>query len=186
MDPDDPRRDAIVKAAFRYREGLLCHAYAILRDWNTAEDVVQDAFLVVVRKWQDCHDITGVFPWVRQMVTFRAMDVLRSRGRTRGNLALAETIGRVMESGLDADEADAQGRLKDALATCMQDLDRRSLDLLVGFYWQRRSCDELAASQSRTVNAVRLVLSRLRTRLRDCLGQRVGDEVVATALGREP
>jgi len=49
----------------------------------------------------------------------------------------------------------------------MTRLDSSSLDLILGFYRERLSCDELARMRQRSVNAIRLSLSRVRVRLRD-------------------
>ena len=80
-DNPDRRRDDIVKSAFQYRDALLGYAYAMLRSWTLAEDVVQEAFLVVMNKWQDLKDEQGIFLWVRQIVHFKTLEAIRSRGR---------------------------------------------------------------------------------------------------------
>jgi DNA-directed RNA polymerase specialized sigma24 family protein len=72
--------------------------------------------------------------------------------------------------------ADALARLeqqKGALQHCMGRLDNESLDLLLGFYRERLSCEELAGARRRSVNAIRLALSRIRARLRECARTRL-------------
>ena len=44
---------------------------------------------------------------------------------------------------------------------------------LLGFYRERLSCDQLATARRRTVNAIRLSLSRIRARLRECVRHRL-------------
>jgi hypothetical protein len=55
----------------------------------------------------------------------------------------------------------------------MARLEPDSLDLLLGFYRERLSCEQLAGLRSRSVNAIRLSLSRLRAKLRDCVRHRL-------------
>jgi DNA-directed RNA polymerase specialized sigma24 family protein len=55
----------------------------------------------------------------------------------------------------------------------MSRLNRFSLSLLAGFYWRQESCETLADQHGRSVNAVRLMLSRLREKLRTCLTRRL-------------
>lgn len=55
-------RDGVVKSAFRYRNALLSHAFAMLRGWSLAEDTVQDAFIVVMNKWTDFRPGTSLYP----------------------------------------------------------------------------------------------------------------------------
>ena len=48
-----------------------------------------------------------------------------------------------------------------------------NVDLLAGFYWKQESCETLADRHGRSVNAIRLMLSRLRDKLRTCLSKRL-------------
>ena len=56
-----------------------------------------------------------------------------------------------------------------ALQDCMGHLRKDARDLLMGFYRERHSCQELATRFNRSINAVRLTLSRVRRKLRDCV-----------------
>jgi len=55
----------------------------------------------------------------------------------------------------------------------MSHLDARSAGLLSGFYAESLSCENLAQLQRRSVNAVRLSLSRLRKQLQDCVARQM-------------
>ena len=165
----DLHRDEIVKGAFQHREALLSYAFALLRDWVRAEDVVQDAFIVVMNKWPEFRPGTSLFLWVRQIVHFKALEAARARKMSPVEEELLSRVAASMQRGLDEKIANLQRLRRQALQRCMAHLDARSAGLLSGFYTESLSCESLAQLQRRSVNAVRLSLSRLRKQLHDCV-----------------
>jgi RNA polymerase sigma-70 factor, ECF subfamily len=168
-------RDDVVKSAFQYRDALLSYAYAMLRNWSQAEDVVQEAYLVVMNKWQDLTNETGIFLWVRQIVHFKTLEAIRSRGRETStpDQELLDLVEQAMTENLDDLRAEQQRAMSVSLRECMSRLNQFNLNLLAGFYWQQESCETLADRHGRSVNAIRLMLSRLRDKLRSCLSKRL-------------
>ncbi len=162
-------RDLVVKGAFQHREALLSYAFALLRDWVKAEDIVQDAFIVVMNKWAEFRPGSSLFLWVRQIVHFKALEAARAKKRTAVEEELLARVASAMERGLDEEIAARQRLRRQALQRCMAHLDPKSAGLLSGFYTQSLSCESLAQLQHRSINAVRLALSRLRKQLHDCV-----------------
>jgi RNA polymerase sigma-70 factor (ECF subfamily) len=174
--PAKPRtRDDVVKAAFQYRDALLSYSYAMLRNWTLAEDVVQEAYLVVMNKWQDLKDDAGIFLWVRQIVHFKTLEAIRSRGRETStpDQELLDLVEQAVKENLDDHNAERQRLMGVSLRECMARLNEFNVDLLAGFYWKQESCETLADRHGRSVNAIRLMLSRLRDKLRNCLSKRL-------------
>jgi RNA polymerase sigma-70 factor (ECF subfamily) len=162
-------RDLVVKGAFQHREALLSYAFALVRDWVKAEDIVQDAFIVVMNKWAEFRPGSSLFLWVRQIVHFKALEAARAKKMTALEDELLARVAAAMERGLDEEIAARQRLRRQALQRCMSHLDAKSAGLLSGFYTQSLSCESLAQLQHRSVNAVRLALSRLRKQLHDCV-----------------
>lgn len=166
---DAMSRDEVVKGAFQHREALMSYAFAILRDWVRAEDAVQDAYIVVMNKWADFQAGTSLFLWVRQIVHFKALEAARARRMSPVEEELLARVAASMERSVDEEIADLQRLKRQALQRCMAHLDAKSAGLLSGFYTESLSCENLAQLQRRSVNAVRLALSRLRKQLHDCV-----------------
>jgi RNA polymerase sigma-70 factor, ECF subfamily len=168
-------RDEIVKAAFQYRDALMSYAFSLVRDWARAEDAVQDAFIVVMNKWSEFREGTSVFLWVRQIVHNKSLEALRSRSRKMSPLEeeLLSRVASSMQTHMDEAIADRQRVLRQALQRCMSGLHRRAVGLLSGFYAESQSCETLAQLQRRSVNAVRLALSRIRKQLQVCVARQV-------------
>lgn len=168
-------RDEVVKEAFRHRDALTSIAFAILRDGALAEDVVQDAFIVVMNKWMDFRPGTSVYHWVRQIVHNKAMEALRARARkvTALDQELLDQVAGTVQRYLDERGADRQLLMREALRTCMAGLNDRAADILAGFYGHSKSCEDIAHLQHRSVNSIRLALSRLRKQLHDCMTRKL-------------
>jgi len=162
-------RDEVVKGAFQHRDALLSYAFALLRDWVKAEDVVQDSFIVVMNKWAEFRPGSSLFLWVRQIVHFKALEAARTRKMSSVEEELLNRVAATMQRGLDEEIAARQRLRRQALQRCMSTLDARSARLLSGFYTESLSCETLAQAQRRSVNAVRLALSRLRKQLQECV-----------------
>src|SRR5687767_180482 len=166
----------LLRAAFKYQDALTSYAFALLQDWALAQDAVQETFIVLQKKHAEFRPDGNVFTWARQMVRYEALNILRARGR-ESCVADDELLALVDAQFVEHVNADALARMeqqKTALQHCMTRLDSEALDLLLGFYRERRSCDELATARRRTVNAIRLALSRIRARLRECVRDRMG------------
>ena len=54
---------------------------AAVRDWAQAEDALQEAYLVVMNKWQDFRPGTSVYSWTRRIVHYKAMEIIKKRKR---------------------------------------------------------------------------------------------------------
>jgi RNA polymerase sigma-70 factor (ECF subfamily) len=168
-------RDGLIKSAFQYQDALQAYAFGVLRDWSLAEDVVQDAFIVVMNQCADFEPGTSLFGWVRQIVHNKAMEARRARTRQMlvSEEALLARIGAALDQYFDERSADLLRQKREALEECMSRLGARSISLLSGFYARAQSCETLAQRQGRTANAVRITLHRLRKQLQDCVSRRI-------------
>ena len=168
-------QDEILRAAFKYQDALTSYAFSLLRDWALAQDVVQESYLVLLRKWQDFQPETNLYAWVRQIVRFEALNVLRSR-KTERPLVFAELealVDRRFEAQLREPEALRMNEERKALHECMAGMQQEALDILLGFYRDRCSSEELASRYRRSIKGIRLFLSRLRKKWRMCVPSRM-------------
>jgi len=123
-------RDLVVKGAFQHREALLSYAFALVRDWVKAEDIVQDAFIVVMNKWTEFRPGSSLFLWVRQIVHFKALEAARAKKMTAVEDELLARVAAAMERGIDEEIAARQRLRRQALQRCMSHLDPKSAGLL--------------------------------------------------------
>jgi len=163
----------LLRAAFKYQDALMSYAYGLLQEWALAQDAVQEAFIVLQKKHAEFRPGASVFAWARQIVRFEALNILRSRQREAYFVdeELFSLVDQQFEKYLDPEAVRALESRKAALQQCLARLDQDSLSLLLGFYKDALSCEKLSAVHHRSVNAIRLALSRIRTKLRECVRQ---------------
>src|SRR3954470_17970800 len=132
-----PTRDEVLRSALRHRDALLARAYAVLLDWAAAEDVVQDALVVAMAKWEEFAG-GSISAWVGRIVQLKSLEALRARRRERpiDRPDLRGAVDLALDESLDDDGAETLALRREALAACMRRLDPTSLDLLAGFYWR--------------------------------------------------
>lgn len=174
MAKDEARpvsQEEILKEAMRHYDALLAYAYAILRDWSMAEDVVQDAIVLVNKKWTEFKPDGSVFKWVRGMVKFTAWDVARKRQKETvcGNTELVQLVDQQLETHMDELSAARMQDRKDELLRCLDQLGDRARSIILAFYDDVHSAQKLGELTDMTPNAIRLFLSRSRQKLRDCM-----------------
>ena len=163
----------LMKAAFKYQHAFVSYAYGLLRDWALAEDAVQEAFLVLMQKWEEFKPELGVFGWARKMVYYKVQELARSRRREH---ALQDAdLETLVQETLDAHLDEARGAKYDPLLKayqeCLGKLDKGAAELLTRYYWENLPGEKLAEKFNRSVNAVWLSLSRIRKSLRDCISR---------------
>lgn len=176
--PGSMTAEDLLRSAFKYQDALVSYAYGLLQDWALAQDAVQEAFIVLQKKHAEFRPDANVYTWVRQIVRFEALNILRSRQRESYFIddELFSLVDQQFERHLDLDAIGALESRKTALQHCMSRLDGESVSLLLGFYKDALSCEKLAEAQRKSVNAIRLSLSRIRTKLRECVQRQLALE----------
>lgn len=140
---------------------------------QVAEDVLQEVFLVLQRQNGELPPEAAAGAWVRGIARNLALKALaRQRRRT------VPLSGAVLD-GLEAAaaEAEADGQQTDslgALRSCLDQLDGRHRELLTLRYAEGLSFADLATRQESTAGAVQVMVSRLRSKLADCIRLKLG------------
>jgi len=170
-----------MRAAMQYQDALTTYAYGMLRQWAAAEDVVQDALMVVMRKWEDFEPGSSMHAWVRTIVRLKTLEALRARKRetTMADERLQAVVDRSLEENLDESAAEQHRAMLRAMQMCMAELNERSVSILNGVYRNSMSYEKIAAAHRMTVEAVRKALYRLRRSLQQCTEKRLGSEEVS-------
>ena len=64
MDSSDDKRDRVLKAALECRTELVAYARSLLGNYAAADDVLQEAMLVVVNKYDQFQEGTSMLAWL--------------------------------------------------------------------------------------------------------------------------
>ncbi|RZU10356.1 RNA polymerase sigma-70 factor (ECF subfamily) [Kribbella rubisoli] len=171
----------------RHRAGMQAVAVSVLGHSHDAEDAVQEAAMIALRRVSDVRDPDAVGPWLKMVVR----NVCRARLRKMSAVPVAEpaTVAR-LDVVPDPAEILDQHALRDWVWTALEDLTPGlRLVTLLRYFTDVSSYEEIAALCDLPVGTVRSRLHQARAKLRDALltsADGVYDDVAtATALHRE-
>ena len=171
MDSSDAKRDRVLKAALECRTELIAYARSLLGDYATADDVVQEALLVVVKKFDQFQEGTSMLAWCRSIVR---IEVLRAKQRKQREQTLAQ---RLLDDAIDAafDEFHTTRRREDAeswreaLRCCLERVPEQGQGVLRARFADELSYQQIGERLGMTIEAVRKALFRLKKQVRSCV-----------------
>jgi RNA polymerase sigma-70 factor, ECF subfamily len=173
----------------RHRAGMYAVALALLGHSPDAEDAVQEAMLIALRRIGDVRDPDAIGPWLRMVVR----NVCRAQLRKMSAVPVAELEGAVEMGRPDGppDPAEVFDRhaLRDWVWSAMEDLSPGlRLVTMLRYFTDVTAYQDIAALCGTPVGTVRSRLSHARTKLANALlsaADRVHDDATAlTALHR--
>jgi RNA polymerase sigma-70 factor (sigma-E family) len=147
---------------------MLCVAYALIDDTSSAEDVVQDAFTALHRRWHTLRTPAAAAGYLRVSVVNGARSVLRKRLITRRSRHLIDEV--------PGEPADAPALLladHQLVRAALARLPDRQREVLTLRYVADLSDVEIAAATGLSHGGVRSAASRGLAALRDELGGRL-------------
>ncbi len=141
-------------------------AVLLLRDVETAEEVVQDAFVAVHGHWRDLRDPGAGLAYLRRTVVNRARSVQRRNAVERRHLA---GVARDESTLPGADDALAVAERRRRVLAALQQLPRRQREVLVLRHYADLDEAGVAATLGISRGAVKSHHHRGAARLRDLL-----------------
>lgn len=158
------------RALLQHRKVLFAYLLAIVRDHALAEDLFQEVSLVVVRRWGEFGKVGDFWSLAREIARRQALAALRKSGREP--LLLSEAALDAVDHGFDQVAGEVSSR-HDALRDCLKALPEFWGKVLRLRYWTNLSVSEVATRLDKTENTISVTLNRIRSRLADCVRQKV-------------
>lgn len=147
---------------------LYGYIFTLLPNRTDADDVLQEASMVMWEKFDDKHPPDDFAAWGCRIGYFKVLDFLKKSRRSRVCFSqpmldrLVETLTE-QSSSLQLDER------RDALADCIEKLKDKDRDLLTRRLSQGATTQTTAAELGRSVDAVYKALAKIRQGLFDCV-----------------
>jgi RNA polymerase sigma-70 factor (ECF subfamily) len=146
---------------------LLGVAQRIVRDHDTAQDVLQDAFLLVWQRAASYQRALGsARGWIYTVVRHRALDEVRK-------LRPEHAAGDDLEAIADARAAHAEGppgdERADSIERCLQTLEERRRECIVYAFVEGYTHDQIAEKLATPVGTVKSWIRRGLLALKECL-----------------
>jgi RNA polymerase sigma-70 factor (ECF subfamily) len=149
---------------------------ALVRDRHGREDLVQEVALTL---WQefDRYDAARPFAaWARGVAANKVMQSWNRAGRTPQPFS-PQAVHALVDA---CDRAEAKSSLRaEVLEECLHELPEKSQRLLTLRYGDVLQVERIAAELHATVDGVYQALSRLRTRLAECVERRLSGREAA-------
>jgi len=143
---------------------------AVVPDFQEAEDLLQDVAVILLRKFPE-YDAQR--PFVAWAIGIAKREVLMARRQHARNFLSyhADLLERISETYEElAPELEARSR---ALRDCLRAIKGRASELLRLRYEESLKPNAIAARLGLAVIAVRVMLSRTRAALRDCIERKL-------------
>jgi RNA polymerase sigma-70 factor (ECF subfamily) len=153
----------------RHQAGLWRYLRFLGADGATADDLVQETFLVLLTGAFEERSPRETDAWLRLKAKRLWLDGLRRRRRRR-EARLADVADEVWEEYAGDDGGDSY---RAALRECLASLPERSRRALALRYEDRVSRGEMARRLHLKQNGVKTLLQRVRAGLRECVTRRL-------------
>jgi RNA polymerase sigma-70 factor (ECF subfamily) len=159
-------RAAFARLAERWQPKLLAHAWRLMGEREAARDIVQEAWADILKGLGRLDDVRAFPAWAYRIVTRRAADAIRRRGRERrlNDAVAVETDAN--DGGAARIEAAADGA---QLAAAMNALPADQRAAVALFYTEDFSVAEIAAALNVPAGTVKTRLMHARRKLREAL-----------------
>jgi len=170
----------IAACLVRDRDHYLARAYSVVRDFDLAEDVVQEVCVEAIRHREQIDDEPHLRNWLRQAVRFRAIDALRRRSSSP-LLFDTDVLGLIDDEWDDRDEHGGDRPSLQALRDCLDELTPHAREIVELRYGQNIKGRALAERLGRKPNTVFVAISRIHRTLAECIARRLGGKAASDA-----
>jgi RNA polymerase sigma-70 factor, ECF subfamily len=154
---------------------LYAYVLALVPNRADADDVLQEASLVMWDKFDPERPPADFAAWGCRIAYFKVLDFCkkRQRGRVRFGQAMLE---RVAETAAEQAATLRLDERREALAGCVEKLSPRDRDLLARRFTEGASVESIAAGAGRSADSVYKALAKIRLALFDCVTRRLAAE----------
>lgn len=157
----------VARRLLQHRKALFAYIFAIVRDPHLAEDVFQESSLVILKHPGPIRDFWAL---AREIARRQALSGLRAARRP--GLCLSPEALDALDRGFDAVAPEAQAR-QEALRLCIRKLPDLWRRIVESRYWEGLSVARMSERLVRSANTLSVTLNRIRSRLADCVRQRL-------------
>lgn len=167
------KREEFAQCWLNAEPSISAYVFAAVAGFHDAEDVVQRIAQELARRFDEYDSGRPFIGWALWIAKSRVIDFYRSQGRNQ--LVFSNDLLQRL-SDTFAEQADSRDRRREALETCLDGLPKKSRGLLDLRYVDELSAAEIAESVGSTTGSVRVLLTRARTALAECVRRRLAME----------
>lgn len=152
------------------RDELFAFVYSMIPSYNKAEDVFQDASLVLWERFESYAPGTNFKAWARRIIYNKIRNEWQ---KAKKEELWSPEVFDALNCAFD-EISDTETDWKAALRACLDKLNQNARELIHLKYYDCRTYKEIAEIVDRSAKGTRVVLCRIREKLADCIHQQVG------------
>lgn len=159
----------------RHQEVIRCYIVSIVHSISDIEDILQEVNIFLWEKKESFEAGTNFGAWACTVAYYKVLDH-RRKLKKDGILVFNDTLCELLHQDSSV-QPEAVNKKRIALSLCLKSLNNKERSLLLTRYESATNpMTEMSHSTGRTKASLRVTLSRLRTKLRDCITLRLGQE----------
>ena len=170
---ENNRRQEFTQHWLAAEPSVSAYVFAAISSFHDAEDVVQQVAQEVARRFDQYDSERPFLGWALWIAKSRVIDAYRKR--KRDHLVFSEDLLQRLSEAI-AEQAVGRTDRREALEHCLDGLPERSRRLLDLRYVDELPAVDIAQSVDSTVASVRVLLTRIRKSLGDCVQRRIAVE----------
>ena len=175
------RRNALnetphIQQYLQLRSEFMGYLYAITRDFELAEEVYQNAAVVVIEQADKSAAIRDFRAWAKEVVRRQALHAIRARDvESRHARAISPELLEVVSNAFLENDSEVPNDREEtrALRKCLDELPVKKRELVAMRYEGGAAFDEISQQTDSTPAAVQRALSRVRKLLHGCVQRRM-------------
>jgi RNA polymerase sigma-70 factor (ECF subfamily) len=167
---EDQKREEFTREWLEAEPSISAYVFAAIRGFHDAEDVVQRIAQELARRFDEYDPQRPFIGWGLWIAKSRVIDF--HRANDRHPLVFSEQFLRRLADTI-SEQAECRSDRREALEACLDELPDKSRRLLDLRYVDELSADQIAQSIGSTSGSVRVLLTRVRTALADCVQRRL-------------
>lgn len=150
----------------RYEDDLRAYGRSLLPNWDSVDETLQEASIIMWRKIDQLETIDEFLPWAKVILRFEALKTRRNYAREK--LVFSDSLIELLAKEGIEDKQDVD-QTHNALQKCLQTFSLANRELLLAPYLSDNSIVRIARISGRTENSLYKLIGRLRQKLRKCI-----------------
>jgi RNA polymerase sigma-70 factor (ECF subfamily) len=166
---EQERHDLFSQLIARHQSELYAYIFAIVRNWEDADDLFQSLCLVLWRKFEAFRPETSFFAWARQTARYEVLKLVTRR-------RLSQQVDETLLEELTETAADVPSNKLTALERCREKLGDADRELLELHYVEDLGSRQIAEQMQRSQASVCNSLNRIRCWLLQCVQKELAQQ----------
>ncbi|MGG0718471.1 sigma-70 family RNA polymerase sigma factor [Robertmurraya massiliosenegalensis] len=152
----------------QYGDRLTKLSYNYLKDWNLAEDTVQDVFITCYKEYDKISEIVSFKAWIYRITINKCKDMLKS-SLFKKVIINTDLFKRIISSEFTPEMSVMRKSEDEYLSLCVLELPLKYREVITLYYYEELPIDEISEVLRIKRNTVKTRLSRARLKLKTIL-----------------